>query len=209
MPADVRALRTRDRESAATRRAILRAGQHLLAKGGEAALSIRELCARAGVTAPTVYHHFGDKEALVDRIVNDWFLEFDRTIAAAAPTDDPVEALRRGLEQYVAYGCAQPEHYRLIFSRARRTPAGLAAYDRLRRHMQALAAAGRLAEPVEDATAACWASVHGVTSLVVAGFLTPEAPAVRLALDAILTQLVTQPAPRRRRRGTEVRHAHS
>lgn len=209
MPAAVRPLRPRDRETAATRRAILRAGQQLLAKGGEAALSIRELCARAGVTAPTVYHHFGDKEALVDRIVNDWFLEFDRTLAAAEPSDDPVEALRHGLEQYVAYGCAQPEHYRLIFSRARRTPAGLAAYDRLRRGIQALAAAGLLRQPVEDATAASWASVHGVTSLVVGGFLTPDAPAVRLALDAVLQQLVTQPAPRRRRRTKEVRHARS
>jgi len=205
VPAALRTLGARERESAATRRAILRAGQHLLAKGGEAALSIRELCARAGVTAPTVYHHFGDKETLVDRIVNDWFLEFDRTLAAAAPSDDPVEALRHGLAQYVAYGCAQPEHYRLIFARARRTPAGLAAYDRLRRGMQALAAAGRLREPVEDATAACWASVHGVTSLVVGGFLTPDAPAVRLACDAILERLVTQPAPRRRGR-KEVRH---
>lgn len=209
MPAALRTLGARDRESAATRRAILRVGQHLLAKGGEAALSIRELCARAGVTAPTVYHHFGDKEALVDRIVNDWFLEFDRTLAAAAPTDDPVEALRRGFERYVAYGCAQPEHYQLIFSRARRTPAGLAAYARLRRLVQALADAGRLRGPVEAATAACWASVHGVTSLVVAGFLLPDAPAVRLARDAILQQLVTQPASRRRRRGTEVPHAHS
>ena len=161
------------------------------------------------MTAPTVYHHFGDKEALVDRIVNDWFLEFDRAIAAALPTDDPVEGLRRGFEQYVAYGCAQPEHYRLIFSRARRTPAGLAAYDRLRRLVQALADAGRLRGPVEEATAACWAAVHGATSLVVGGFLTPYAPAVRVVCDAILRQLVIQPAPRLRRRGMEVRHARS
>jgi AcrR family transcriptional regulator len=200
MPAELRTLGPRDRETAATRRAILRAGESLLAKGGEAGLSIRELCARAGVTAPTVYHHFGDKQRLVERIVDDRFLEFDRTIAAAPPTGDPVEALRRGFEQYVAYGRAHPEHYRLIFGRARRTPAGLAAYDRLRRMVQALADAGRLGPDVEDATAACWAAVHGVTALVVAGFLTPDAPAVALTRDAIIRQLTTTRGRRRRRK---------
>lgn len=207
MPFEMRALRPRERDAAATRRAILRAGQQLLAKGGEAGLSIRELCARAGVTAPTVYHHFGDKQRLVERIVNDWFLEFDRAIAAARPTADPVEALRRGFEQYVAYGRAHPEHYRLIFGRARRTAAGIAAYDRLRRMVQALADAGRLGPAVEDATAACWAAVHGVTALVVAGFLAPDAPAVALARDAIIRSLTTD-RPRRRRRQKEKEAPH-
>src|SRR5438874_1748823 len=62
-------LRARDGGSAATRRAILAAAEALLAQGGEAGLSIRELCARARVTAPTVYHHFGDKGALLDLLV--------------------------------------------------------------------------------------------------------------------------------------------
>ena len=49
-------------------------------------LTQRELGARAGVTAPTVYHHFGDKAALVTRVIDECFGEFDRATAAAGAT---------------------------------------------------------------------------------------------------------------------------
>src|SRR5437762_12974029 len=93
------ALRSRDLESEATRRAILDAAEHLLATVGEAGLSIREVCARAGVTAPTIYHHFGDKAALVARVVDACFVEFDRTLRARPAPGDPIEALRSGFDQ--------------------------------------------------------------------------------------------------------------
>ena len=81
---------------------------------------------------------------------------------------------------------------------ARPSPAGLASYDRLRRLVAAIAAAGRLAPPLEDATAAFWCMVHGVTSLVIAGFLEPDAPSVALVRDAMIAQL-TRPATKRAR----------
>lgn len=204
MPAAAIALRPRDRASETTRRAILAAAERLLATHGEEGLSIRELCTRAGVTAPTVYHHFGDKRALVDRVVNDCFVAFDRALARRSAPKEPVEALRWTFERYLDYGLQHPTHYRLMFQRhgARPTPAGLAAYDRLRRMVAAIAAAGRLGPPVEDATAACWCAAHGVTSLVVAGYLERAAPAVTLARDAMIAQLVTAaPGKSRRARG--------
>jgi len=187
-------LRARDAGSAATRRAILAAAEALLAQGGEAGLSIRELCARAQVTAPTVYHHFGDKGALLDRLVDTCFAEFDRAFTRRRPPADPVEALRWGFDRYVEYGLAHPAHYRLMFHRSmprRPTPAALASYDRLRRRVAAIAAAGRLVPAVEDATAAFWSAVHGVTSLLIAGFWKPGAPAVALVREAMLNQLTT------------------
>jgi AcrR family transcriptional regulator len=198
MPARVAALRPREASSEATRRAILDAAGELLATGGEAGLSIREVCARAGVTPPTVYHHFGDKAALVDRIVEDCFMEFDRAGAARTPPADPVEALRWSADTYLAYGVAHPTHYRLMFQQrpARPSPAGLASYDRLRRLIAAIAAVERLVPPVEDATAAFWCTVHGVTSLVIAGYLEPDAPSVALVRDAMVAQL-TRPATKR------------
>lgn len=201
MPARVAALRPREASSEATRRAILGAAGELLATGGEAGLSIREVCARAGVTPPTVYHHFGDKAALVDRVVEDCFTEFDRAGAARTPPADPVEALRWAADAYLAYGIAHPTHYRLMFQQrpARPSPAGLASYDRLRRLVAAIAAAGRLVPPPEDATAAFWCTVHGVTSLVIAGFLAPDAPSVGLVRDAMLAQLTRPPDTKRAR----------
>jgi len=201
VPARVAALRPRELSSEATRRAILDAAGELLASRGEAGLSIREVCTRAGVTPPTLYHHFGDKAALVDRIVEDCFTEFDEEAAKRTPPADPVEALRWAADEYLRYGVAHPTHYRLMFQQrpARPSPAGLASYDRLRRLVAAIAAAGRLVPPVEEATAAFWCALHGVASLAIAGFLEPDAPAVTLVRDAMITQL-TREAPARRAR---------
>jgi AcrR family transcriptional regulator len=186
----------RERESRATRRGILRAAEVLLAHGGEEALSIRELCARAKVTPPTVYHHFGDKRGLVDRVVEACFADFTRAIDSWVGPDDPVEALRWGFDRYVAYGLEHPVHYRVMFDRCRGEPTDTAraAYDHQRRAVAAVADVGRLVPPVEEATAALWSAEHGVTSLLIAGFWRPGDPAVALVRDSIIAQL-TRPAP--------------
>jgi len=194
------AARSRDLESEATRRAILDAAETLLAAGGEAGLSIRELCSRAGVTPPTIYHHFGDKRALVDRVVDDCFAEFDAALALRTPPADPVEALRWAFDRYVEYGLAHPTHYRVLFQREapRRTPAGVASYERLRRMVAAVAAMGRLVPPLDAATRACWSAAHGVTSLLVGGYFAAADPAVALVRDGLIAE-ITKPPPRARR----------
>jgi AcrR family transcriptional regulator len=204
------AVRPRAVESEATRRAILAAAGELLAKDGEQGVSIREVCIRAGVTPPTIYHHFGDKAALVDRVVDECFTAFDHSYQDRTPPTDPVERLRWAFDRYVEYGVAHPTHYRLMFLRSpgRPTPAGLTSYDRLRRMVRAIDAAGRLRPPVEDATAALWSSVHGVTSLLVAGFWHAGAPATLLVRDAMIAQL-TEPAAARRRSRKGTRHVRA
>jgi AcrR family transcriptional regulator len=197
--------RPRDLESEATRRGILDAAAALLASGDEADLSIRQLCARAGVTPPTIYHHFGDKQAIVDRIVDECFTAFDEALAGRVAPADPVEALHWAFDRYLEYGLAHPTHYRLMFQQrgARRSPAGMASYDRLRRMVAAIAAAGRLVAPVEEATRACWCAAHGVTSLLVGGYFAANDPAIALLRDATIDQLTTPknpPKPKKRRR---------
>ena len=195
------AVRARVVESEVTRRTILDAAEALLAAGGEERLSIRELCTRAGVTPPTIYHHFGDKQALVDRVIDECFAEFDAALARRPPPADPVDGLAWAFDRYVDYGVAHPTHYRLMFQRtsARKSAVGLGAYDRLRRMVRAVADAGRLTTPTEVATRACWSTAHGVTSLVVGGFFGRDDPAVVLVRDGLLAR-ITQPAPARRAR---------
>jgi AcrR family transcriptional regulator len=198
MPTPLGTARPRDTESAETRRAILDAAEALLASSGEDGLAIREVCARAGVTPPTLYHHFGDKAALLERVVDECFADFDRAFSGRGAPSDPVDALRWSFDRYVEYGLRHPTHYRLMFQprRARATPGGRASYDGLRRRVAAIAAAGRLLAPIEDAAAAFWAAVHGVTTLLVSGFQSPAAPMIGLVREAMLAQLTT-PAPAR------------
>jgi AcrR family transcriptional regulator len=182
-----------DAPAGATRAAILAAAERILARGGEEALSIRELCARVGVTAPTVYHHFGDKDGLVAEVVDACFAEFDRALTAGPIPVDPVEALAWGFERYVAYGVSHPAHYRLLFQRRLVTPtrSAVASYARLERLVEAIDAAGRLRLPVADAAPAFWAAVHGVTTLVIAGFLPRDAAAIGHVREAMIERLTT------------------
>src|SRR5262245_45281757 len=188
--------RRRTTAAASTRETILAAAERILARGGEDALSIREVCARVGVTAPTIYHYFGDKDGLVAEVVDACFAEFDRALADGPVPVDPVEALAWALERYVAYGVAHPAHYRLLFQRrrAKPTPAAIASYARFERAVEAIAAAGRLRVPPSEAAPAFWAAVHGVTTLAIAGFVSRTAPAVHHVRDAMVTHLTT---PRR------------
>lgn len=55
----------RTAQSAATRKAIMDAAAQLVREVGFEKMSVRELCARAGVTTGAFYHHFPSKEALV------------------------------------------------------------------------------------------------------------------------------------------------
>jgi len=193
--------RSRDLGSEATRRAILDAAGALLADKGEDGLSIREVCARASVTPPTIYHHFGDKAALVARIVDDCFADFDRAFQHRAAPHDPVEALRWGFDRYVEYGLQHPVPYRLMFGQARSSvsASGVASYDGLRRNIRAVDAVGRLRTPVDEAAAAFWAAVHGVTALLVSGFWNEDNPAIALVRDAMITQLTNPPRASARR----------
>ena len=203
MPARATAERPRDLGSETTRRAILDAAAALLADRGESGLSIREVCARAGVTPPTIYHHFGDKAALVDRVVDDCFADFERAFRHRAVPRDQVEGLRWGFDRYVEYGLRHPVPYRLMFGQApaRASARGIASYDGLRRQVAAVDAAGRLRAPVEEATAAFWAAAHGVTALLVSGFWKEDSPAIARVRDAMIAQL-TEPPPRGGKKGS-------
>ncbi|MDI1448609.1 TetR/AcrR family transcriptional regulator [Polyangium sp. 6x1] len=185
----------------ATRRAILDAAAELLAEAGAERLSIREVCARAGVTAPTVYHHFGDKDGLVLKVLEDSFTAFVQTVDALDKPQDPIEALARAWDGYVAYGVAHPMHYRIMFVRLAHTtpiPAATAAFQRLVDVVSAAEAEGLLVPPLEDACKAFWSAMHGVTSLIATGYLPPDAPASALVRDAVIAH-ITRPRDGARR----------
>jgi AcrR family transcriptional regulator len=55
----------------ATRERILKTALELFSSRGYDATSIREICAAAGITKPTVYHFFGSKEGLYHSLVHE------------------------------------------------------------------------------------------------------------------------------------------
>ena len=84
----------------------------------ESAVSIRAIADRVGVSAPSIYRHFEDKEALLNAVCADVFAQLVVGIEdAVAAASDPIDALARAGRCYVEFGLQHPEHYRLVFMR--------------------------------------------------------------------------------------------
>jgi len=104
----------RRQQRADARRAILDATESLLVEEGYESLSIRRLVERCGYTAPTIYHHFGDKPGLLDALLEEVFQKLVRSIRRVPRTDDPIEYLRALARSFVRFGLKNPTHYRLL-----------------------------------------------------------------------------------------------
>ena len=96
--------RSQAERSAATRAALVRAARELFARDGYAATGREAIVERAGVTRGALYHHFADKEALFQAVVEEIEAEVMAKAAEAAmaePPDDPLGQLRAGSLAYL------------------------------------------------------------------------------------------------------------
>jgi AcrR family transcriptional regulator len=191
------------------RERILETAAELLVRDGD--LSTRAVCDAAGVTAPTLYHHFGDKDGLVEAAIAHAY-EFNlRRKRARKPTGDPVEDLRRGWNEHVVFAVEHPAFYRLMYSRfdsSAEPPApARAARGILMKEIAAIARAGRLRVEPELAAEAIHTAVRGVGAMHAAAPRAPEAAAVNaLVREAVLSAIavVDGAAPQD---GAAARHA--
>ncbi|MHC4885905.1 MAG: TetR/AcrR family transcriptional regulator [Planctomycetota bacterium] len=82
----------KSRDRVRTRREIFAAAEHLFANRGYDATSMRDLAEAAGVRAPTLYHYFPSKQALLEALFEDFYSQL-------ADLYDGVEkSLPRGIE---------------------------------------------------------------------------------------------------------------
>jgi len=160
------------------REVVIRVATELLAELGDVeALTMRAVATAAGVTPPSVYRHFPDKQTLVREIITHQFDEFTSTLQAAAASagEQPTGRLEAMSRAYVHTGLAQPGHYRVLFSATNAGPAGLglaadaehpgaASYRDLIEAVAACLPARRRAGSVPLATE-LWASLHGIVDL--------------------------------------------
>ncbi|WP_445155846.1 TetR/AcrR family transcriptional regulator [Arthrobacter sp. Hor0625] len=163
---------------------LLRAAAGLLAKSGGAAVSTRQITQLAGVTAPTLYHHFGDKEGLFDAVVAAGFEDYVARERDFAPSGQPLEDIRRMWDQHVQFGLKQPELYLVMFGNIRpeSRPAVVADAEALMEEMLNKAAvAGQLAVPPKEAARSILAANVGVTLMLI----TEKAPERNLELSAM------------------------
>ena len=65
------------------RNRLLREGLRLFLQQGFSSVSTRQICAAAGVTQPSLYHHFGSKEGLYLAVVEQWFSDLHVAMTSA------------------------------------------------------------------------------------------------------------------------------
>ena len=83
-----------------------------IAERGPAALSLREVARRAGVSHAAPAHHFGDKAGVLTAIAIEGF-----TLLAAATgaADDQTHDLTEGGIAYIRFAVEHPAHYQVMF----------------------------------------------------------------------------------------------
>ena len=193
-----RRTRARRGEGDRLRDEILGAAERLLIEtGSEDAVSIRAVAEAVGVTPPSIYLHFADKNELLFAVCERHFDQFDRYLeAAAGASGDALESLRLRGRAYVQFGLDHPEHYRILFmGKPGETPVDfdetrmrrIASFDHLVQGVQRCIDAGVIVagDPVTVAVG-MWACAHGITSLLISkpGFPWPE---VEPLIDHVLT----------------------
>jgi AcrR family transcriptional regulator len=144
----------------------------MLEKEGLAALSLREVARRAGVSHNAPYRHFPDRGSLLAALAAEGFEQFGDALEKRP---------RREMgEAYVEFALEHPQRFRLMFG-------GLLpgtdsrAYEALKRSFADLGGGA------EYAAAAAWGLVHGLSHLLLDGHFAgrERKPFVREVLSTV------------------------
>ncbi|WP_152349113.1 TetR/AcrR family transcriptional regulator [Brevibacterium sp. CFH 10365] len=106
-------------EATDTRTRLLEAAADLIAAAPGEDFSLRAVCDAAGVKMPTLYHFFGNKQGLIEAVVE---RGFDMYLSAKSSTEssgDPIQDLRVGWDAHVAFGLENPGFYTLMYGKVR------------------------------------------------------------------------------------------
>lgn len=160
------------------REEILDATRDLLARTGNAdAVSIREVSKLVGVSAPSIYRHFADKDALIDAAVAQVFENLDAAMGAATdPSRSPITRLRDQGMAYVRFALDNPEQYRLAFVPT--DADGPTAVDKVLGSGAVVRFSATVREAMDSGVIddgdtlpvvlELWAAAHGIASLLIA-----------------------------------------
>lgn len=142
------------------RRAVLTAALDVIAAEGPAALSLRDLARRAGVSHAAPAHHFKDRAGLLTAIAAEGH---DLLSTALGEATD----LRDLGARYVHFATSHPAHFQIMFSPELLRPddpALLAARERTRNQLRT-AVQGYGDDPA-IAFVAAWSLAHGFATLL-------------------------------------------
>ena len=189
-------------------RSLLQEALRTIEKGGVAALTLRSVGEKLGVSRTALYRHFADKSALLAAVATEGFRTLRHETQHAW---DAQGGGRKGFEAmgeaYVRFAVAHPSHYRVMFGGYVRNAApdsdlaseGAGAFQVLVDAIVSQQRDGlvRADNPLELAQY-IWANVHGIAMLAIDGQLKqPIDDVIRFANERMRTGIEST-GPRRR-----------
>ena len=182
------------------------ARQILEQEGTEAAITMRGVAREAGISAPSIYPHFDNREALVEVVIGEIAAEFvgqvDDALTIIGVESTPRARLIARIQAYISFGSTKPSSYRILFARPHPTelPAvRTVIVDSYTGFLADLAEVvpGLSTQEVDRRGAILWSAVHGLTVLPVTNPRFPWPPIDEL-VDQLLDALLHGESGRRR-----------
>lgn len=171
---------------------LLDVAYRVLEEEGPSALTTRRVCEGVGVTMPTLYHHFGNRDGLLSAVHGVALEKFMAKKRALAQTADPVADLRASCESVLEFAADHPAVTLAVMARAVELPSMLSpAYGLMRHRIERCAKGGSLRVPVGQAAEHVWAVVQGLSLSIVSNptGAPPSRKTTRGALDALFGAL--------------------
>lgn len=167
-------LERKQRQKTEVRTAILQAAWQMVKKEGWQALAIRKIADAIEYSAPVIYDHFENKEAILLEFAKEGFLLMSKKILAAKKKHtDPAEQLEAMAKAYWSFALANEEYYQLMFGlgmpscEVETRPAACECYDIMMLEViKEIIMQGKT--PEADATLkyyTLWSMLHGLVAI--------------------------------------------
>jgi len=184
--------RNRRGEGLRLRQDIVQAAANILNAGGSAAsVSLRDIARQVGISAPSIYTHFPDRDSIVLAVVQDTFVELKDRLETQMnrPGLEAVARLRAVCVAYLDFALEWPQRYQILFGgvwnlaeaqKSSSVGAVVVGDEVFALMVEAIAqcvVAGQSSstDPAADASA-LWVALHGLADLRVTAPLFPWPP---------------------------------
>ena len=162
-------------------------------------LSMRKVADQLGVTATALYHHFANRQALLDAVADRAFPDFEKRLRSTTGSE-PEGIIRGILEGYRQFAADEPNLFGLMFVETRRSarkfPADFGAhrsavFNLLWKAVDQMTSSGGAADGEESLYLAhdIWALAHGQILLWRAGRFVDE-PTFRMVLSRAIDHFI-------------------
>ena len=160
----------RARERANTHERIIEAALHVLETEGPAALTIRRIAGDVEYSAPVVYQHFANKDALVLELVAYGHRLMLAEVLHVSQEADVDLRMRRIASEYVRFAGEHPHLYQVMNAPAidadERRRVAQPAIDALKELLNTWSARHEVVlADLDEACETLWGTMHGIASL--------------------------------------------